>query len=142
ISDAQVFTSGADGVIRRWSIDGDDLEDFVADSVPAAHDGSRGAEVWKTCAVCHSLEPDNHSMAGPSLFGIMGRRIASQAGYDYSAALREMDIIWTAETVSDLFTYGPEAYTPGSRMPEQRIGAPEDRAALVDYLRRVTGAQD
>ncbi|MFU8823473.1 c-type cytochrome [Yoonia sp.] len=142
MTDTQVFSSGADGVIRRWSLDGDDLERFVPDAAPAFDDGSRGAEVWKNCAVCHSLEPDDHSMAGPSLHGILGRPIATQSGYDYSEALQELDIIWTAETISELFTYGPETYTPGSRMPEQRIGAPEDREALVAYLQRVTDAQD
>ena len=81
-------------------------------------------------------------MAGPSLHGILGRPIATQSGYDYSEALQELDIIWTAETISELFTYGPEAYTPGSRMPEQRIGAPEDREALVAYLQRVPDAQN
>ncbi|WP_322894215.1 MULTISPECIES: c-type cytochrome [unclassified Yoonia] len=137
ITDGQVFTSGADGVIRRWSRDGDALGGFVTEAEPAADDGSRGAEIWKNCAVCHSLEPDDHSMAGPSLYGIFGRRVASQAGYDYSDALRHLDIIWTPETLSELFTDGPEAYTPGSRMPEQRIAAPEDRDALADYLQRI-----
>jgi cytochrome c len=137
ITQAQLFTAGADGTIRRWSLDGDALGGGLAPAVTAAHDNSRGAEIWNNCAVCHSLEPDDHSRAGPSLYGIFGRKIGSQPGYDYSEALQEMAIIWTPQTLSDLFTYGPEAYTPGSRMPEQRIAAPEDRAALADYLERV-----
>jgi cytochrome c len=142
MTDTQVFTSGADGVIRPWSLDGDTPEPVLADTAPAHDDGSRGAEVWRNCAICHSLDPGDHSMAGPSLYALFGRRIASQPGYDYSSALRQMDIIWTPETFSDLFTYGPEAYTPGSRMPEQRIAAAEDRAALIAYLQRITAAQD
>ncbi len=27
-------------------------------------------------------------------------------------------------------------YTPGTKMPEQRIGSAEDRAALVEFLQR------
>ena len=142
ITGVQVFTSGADGVIRRWSLDGDDQDGFVVAPAPAAHDDSRGAQVWKNCAVCHSLEPDDHSMAGPSLYAIFGRPIATQTGYDYSAALTQLDIIWTPQTLSELFTHGPEAYTPGSRMPEQRIGAAEDRAALADFLQSVVSEQD
>ena len=140
ITQTQVFTSGADGIIRRWPLDGDEPGNFVAEAAPAAHDGSRGAEVWKNCAVCHSLEPDDHSMAGPSLYGIFGRAIGTQQGYDYSVALQQLDIIWSPRTLSELFTHGPEAYTPGSRMPEQRIADPDDRQALADYLERV--AQD
>ena len=47
-----------------------------------------------------------------------------------------MDIVWTPETVSRLFEIGPAAYTPGTKMPEQRITDPADREALVDWLQR------
>jgi cytochrome c len=49
-----------------------------------------------------------------------------------------MDIVWTPETVARLFEIGPNAMTPGTTMPEQRIGAPEDRAALIDFLEKNT----
>ena len=49
-----------------------------------------------------------------------------------------MDIVWTPETVSKLFEIGPNAYTPGTKMPEQRIGSPEDRAALMRFLEKTT----
>ena len=42
-----------------------------------------------------------------------------------------LDIVWTPETVARLFEIGPAAYTPGTKMPEQRIGSEADRAALV-----------
>jgi cytochrome c len=46
--------------------------------------------------------------------------------------------VWTPETVAKLFEIGPAHYTPGTKMPEQRIGAPEDRDALVRFLERAT----
>ena len=49
-----------------------------------------------------------------------------------------MNIVWTAETVAKLFEVGPNTYTPGTKMPEQRIGSPEDRKALTDFLARAT----
>jgi cytochrome c len=30
------------------------------------------------------------------------------------------------------------AYTPGTKMPEQKIGSADDRAALVQFLARAT----
>ena len=33
---------------------------------------------------------------------------------------------------------GPSAYTPGTKMPEQRIGSEQDRKALTDFLERAT----
>ena len=32
----------------------------------------------------------------------------------------------------------PARYTPGTKMPEQRIGSEQDRAALVLFLERAT----
>jgi cytochrome c len=69
---------------------------------------------------------------------LYGRRIASLPGYCFSDALKGMNIMWTPETVSKLFELGPNTYTPGTKMPEQRIGSAEDRKALTDFLRRAT----
>jgi cytochrome c len=40
--------------------------------------------------------------------------------------------------VAELFEIGPAAYTPGTKMPEQRIGRKEGRDALVNFLERAT----
>jgi cytochrome c len=134
-----LFGGGMDGVIHRWSVrDGAPLGREVAVTADMQADGSRGAEVFGACSVCHSLAPGDHSRAGPSLHDIFGRRIASAEGYEFSPALRQLDIIWTPETVAELFEQGPDAYTPGSRMPDQRVTDPADRQALVDYLARVS----
>jgi cytochrome c len=69
---------------------------------------------------------------------LFGRKIASLPGYRFSAALKMMDIVWTPESVAKLFEVGPNAYTPGTKMPEQRIGSAEDRRALTDFLARAT----
>ena len=133
-----LFTGGADGTIRRFALaDGARQGRVSGPTAEAFDDGSRGAEVWRACAVCHSLDPDDRGRAGPTLYGVFGRRIGTAEGFDYSDALRGMDIIWTPETVAELFEHGPEAYTPGSRMPEQRLPDPEDRAALVRFLDRM-----
>lgn len=128
-----LLTGGNDGLIRRWTLTGDPLGEGAEPQ--AAADDSRGAQVWRACAVCHTMDPDDGGRAGPTLHGVLGRRIATAPGYAYSEALRQMDIIWTPETIGALFDLGPEAYTPGSRMPEQRLPDPADRAALIDYLR-------
>jgi cytochrome c len=72
------------------------------------------------------------------LAGLFGRRIATLPGYNFSPALQQLDIIWTPETLSRLFEIGPNAYTPGTKMPEQRIGSAEERNALVEFLKKAT----
>ena len=59
-------------------------------------------------------------------------------GLQFSPALKELDIVWTPETVSKLFEIGPAHYTPGTKMPEQTIGSAEDRKALVEFLQKAT----
>ncbi|WP_083463843.1 c-type cytochrome [Prosthecomicrobium hirschii] len=136
-----LFTGGADRLVRRWDAVTGRPVDAIAPNPrdPAAEASTvRGAVVFRACRACHGLEADDTNRAGPTLHGLMGRRVATAAGYDYSAALKGMDIVWTPETVARLFEVGPSAYTPGTRMPEQVIADPDDRRALVEWLAEVT----
>ncbi|WP_416915454.1 MAG: c-type cytochrome [Roseicyclus sp.] len=134
-----LVAGGASGTIRRHATaDGARIGQAQSMIADAYDDGSRGAEVWRACAICHSLEPGDHSRAGPSLHGIFDRPIASVEGYAFSPALRDLDIVWTPRSVAELFEVGPEIYTPGSRMPDQRVADPADRQALVEFLERAS----
>lgn len=138
----RLLTGGTDRMVRRWDAVTGDHIGGVALGAPedplAKYAGDRGAEVFRACVACHTLSPDEGNRAGPTLAGLFGRRIASLPGYRYSEALRHLDIVWTPETVAKLFEVGPATYTPGTRMPEQRIVGAEDREALVRFLERVT----
>ena len=140
-----LVTGGTDRMIRRWNaMTGDHIGSVpMADNNDplAAFAGDRGAEVFRACIACHTLTPDEGNRAGPTLAGIFGRKIASLPGYNFSPALKQLDIVWTPETVSKLFEIGPMQYTPGTKMPEQTIGSAEDRAALVEFLQKVTGSR-
>jgi cytochrome c len=137
-----LLTGGADNIIRRWNATTGEPVDAVliqADADPlAAYNGDRGAEIYRACIACHTLGADQGNRAGPTLSGIFGRRIATLPGYNFSDALKKLDIVWTPETVAKLFEIGPQAYTPGTKMPEQTIGSEQDRAALVQFLERAT----
>jgi cytochrome c len=137
-----LLTGGADNVIRRWNaVTGDPIDPLLFENTAdplAAYAGDRGADIFRACIACHTLGADQANRAGPTLAGLFGRRIATLPGYDFSDALKRLDIVWTPETVSKLFEIGPAAYTPGTKMPEQRIGSEQDRAALVQFLERTT----
>ena len=138
----ELLSGGADRLVRRWNaVTGEHVGTVVpraGEDALAAFKGERGAEVFRACAACHTLTPADGNRAGPTLHGIFGRRIATAPGYAFSAALKGMDIVWSKETVSKLFEVGPNAYTPGTKMPEQTIGSAADRQALVDWLEKVT----
>lgn len=92
----------------------------------------------RKCSVCHTLTPDGANRAGPTLYGLFGRRVGTLPGYPYSEALKQLDIVWTEETVSRLFELGPDEYTPGSKMPLQKMTDKEQRDALVAFLKAAT----
>ncbi len=136
-----LLSGGTDRVIRRWNAEtgepiGSDAAGAPEDPL-AGYAGDPGAQVFRACVACHTLSPDEGNRAGPTLHRIFGRRIATVPGYKFSEALRRLDIVWTPETLSKLLEVGPATYTPGTKMPEQRIGA-EDREALVKFLARAT----
>lgn len=110
---------------RRFQVSGDP-DDPVA----------QGAlQFARKCSVCHTLKPDGKNRAGPTLYKIFGRRIASLPGYPYSPELKDLDIIWTEETVSKLFELGPDKFTPGSKMPLQKMTDTAQRDALIAFLK-------
>jgi cytochrome c len=137
-----LLTGGADNIIRRWNAaTGEPVDSVLVEKAGdplAAYAGDRGAEIFRACVACHTLGADQANRAGPTLAGLFGRRIATAPGYNFSEALKRLDIVWTPETVSKLFEIGPAVYTPGTKMPEQRIGSEQDRAALVQFLERAT----
>lgn len=141
IDGRELFTGGADRALRRWIVAtgapaGETLSP-AADTLPdGTHDP--GARVFRACQACHAVGAGDGHRAGPTLHGVMGRRIASANGYSYSDALKGMDIVWNKETIARLFEIGPNAMTPGTKMPEQRLTDPADRQALVEWLARVT----
>ena len=92
-----------------------------------------GLPVWSL-----AFFPDSRTLLTGGADRMIRRSDASTPGYRYSDAFRHLDLVWTPETVAKLFELGPATFTPGTKMPEQRIGSPEDRAALVDFLARTT----
>ncbi|MGL4729372.1 MAG: c-type cytochrome, partial [Bosea sp. (in: a-proteobacteria)] len=138
----ELFSGGADRLVRRWNAQTGEhigaVSPRAGESVMAGLSEERGAQVFRACAACHTLTPQDGNRAGPTLHGVFGRKIGTAAGYNFSPALTKMEIVWSAETIARLFEIGPNAYTPGTKMPEQTIPSADDRKALVEWLEKVT----
>ncbi len=136
-----LVTGGADRMLRKWDVaTGQPLAPAnapKADFSPSQMN-ERGAQVFRACEACHSVTPDGGNRAGPTLHGVFGRKAGGLAGYEYSAGFAAHGITWNAETIAKLFREGPSVVTPGTKMPEQTITDPEDLAALVEWLEKVT----
>lgn len=116
---------------RRFQVSGDPNDPVAQGALQFA----------RKCSVCHTLKPDGKNRAGPTLYKIFGRRIASLPGYPYSKGLDALDIVWTEETVSMLFEQGPENFTPGSKMPLQKMTDAKQREALIAFLKIATESE-
>jgi cytochrome c2 len=92
-----------------------------------------GAALYNSqCKSCHTLTPAN-SPAGPSLKGVVGRKLGGSPGYLYSKALVAKGGTWT-EASLDAYLAAPQAFAPGGRMAVA-VAAPGDRAAVIAYLK-------
>ena len=74
-------------------------------------------------------------MMGPSLHGLIGRKIGSTPAFTFSPAMEEADFVWSDGTLS-AFLESPMQYVPGTVMPFGGIRKDEQRASLVCYLKQ------
>lgn len=101
--------------------------EMVAEADPAA-----GEKVFSKCRACHKLEAGANG-TGPTLFGVVGRPVASVDGFNYSPALQAHGGDWTPEQL-DPWLENPRADIPGNKMSFAGLKNVADRAALVAYL--------
>ena len=105
---------------------------------PVSGDPVRGERAYQKCYSCHGLEPGRNDIGGPTLHRIVGRRVAAEAGFDYSPALRkfaERSPSWTPELLDQLIA-DPEALVPGTSMTFTGITDEQERRDLIAFLQR------
>jgi cytochrome c len=98
----------------------------------------RGERLFIQCRACHSLEKDGKHKVGPNLYGMFGSKAGSKEGFAYSDAVKKSDITWTAAHLDEWLTK-PNDYLPGNKMAFVGVRKPEDRVALIAYLKANTG---
>jgi cytochrome c len=95
-------------------------------------DATAGQTVFHKCAICHSVvEGQNH--IGPSLFGVVGRKAGTEAGYNYSEAMKNFGKTWDAATLDTYLTH-PRDVVPGTKMTFAGLADEQDRANVIAYL--------
>ena len=87
------------------------------------------------CATCHTTNLSDPPRQGPSLFGIIGRRVGSTEGFHYSADFAKADFVWD-EARLDAWMINPQAMIPSAVMT-YRQPRPEIRAAVIGYLKEL-----
>jgi cytochrome c len=99
-----------------------------------AGDAKNGQLVFMdNCAVCHSFGKGEPNKIGPNLFGVVGRKSATAAGYMYSMAMMNANLTWDMPTLQ-VYLQGPQKKVPGTKMGFPGFSDPGEEADAIAYL--------
>jgi len=116
----------------RRTVEEVDLLERIANADPEL-----GRQLSSRCSGCHRFGEGEPNLIGPGLFDVVGRAVGGVEGFNYSAALLELGAAgetWTFELL-DRFLRSPATAIPGTRMGFAGVPHPDDRAAIIAFLR-------
>jgi cytochrome c len=96
-------------------------------------DATQGKAVFQRCAICHKVDKGAGNGVGPNLFGIVGRKSASLADFEYSGPMKASGITWTNDNLSK-WVAGPAKMVPGTKMAFPGITSKGEIRDVVAYL--------
>ena len=110
---------------------------FCQTASSSAQNLSEGKKLFETtCTLCHNFEkggePDMYGQT-LNLYGVVGRKAASVAGFEYSEDLRKSGIVWNEVTI-DKFITAPKKLFPGTRMELPGVEDEKTRRGIIRFL--------
>jgi len=106
------------------------------DELPAllAHaDAAKGKHDAAICGACHNFEKGQGPKIGPDLWGVVGRKIASNPGFAYSDSIQKLGGDWTYEELNKWIT-DPKALASGTKMIFPGEASAKKRADILAFL--------
>ncbi len=108
--------------------------------IPVA-DLKAGEAVFAKCQSCHNVANGGANGTGPNLWGVVGQKPGSHAGFAYSAAMTDFgakQAVWD-DTQMYEFLKAPQKYISGTKMSFVGLKKSEDRVNMIAYLRAQGG---
>ena len=96
-------------------------------------DLANGQATFARCRSCHTLAEGGARLTGPNLWGLFGRQVGSQEGYNYSQAVQDADFVWGTENL-DQWLANPREFLPGNKMTFAGVQDADDRRDLIAYI--------
>ncbi len=128
----EVAEAGAAEVVEE---EGPSLAELLAGA-----DAGKGERQFAKCKACHTINKGGKDGTGPHLYGVLGRPVASVAGFKYSGDLSAVGGNWTYERLNEWLT-NPKSVAKGTSMAFAGIRKDGQRADLIMYLRSMTDEQ-
>jgi len=125
-------TGAAATTATQTAATGGALPDLLKAADPAA-----GAKIAAKCKACHDFSKGGPNKVGPNLWDIVGAKQAHLDNFTYSDAVKKLGKQWTYEEL-DKFLTTPKDYAPGTKMAFPGLKKPEERAAVIAYLRTLS----
>lgn len=99
----------------------------------ASADVAKGADVFKKCQACHTVDKGGANGLGPNLWAAMGKPHGHVPGFAYTDALKSVPGVWDWKSMSDWLA-NPKKYAPGTKMTFAGLSNPQDRANVIAFL--------
>lgn len=112
-------------------------------SLPVPFSGGdlvNGEAKFAVCKSCHTLASGGPNMTGPNLFGIFGRKAATEPGFNYSDAMKAQALTWDPQHL-DTWLTDPKAMVPNTKMTFPGFKDPKDRIDVIAYLKAETSGK-
>ena len=106
----------------------------LSPSARAEGDAAAGKTQFdNVCSLCHSPDKGVNKL-GPSLFGVYGTKSAEVPGYQFSDALKKLNVTWDDATLDKWLT-NPRDMAPGTKMIFPGVSDPKQRQDIIAYLK-------
>ena len=100
-------------------------------------DVANGEKLSRACAACHTFNKGGPDGTGPNLWNVMNRGVGKKDGFSYSDAVANHGGDWDYALLNK-FLWKPKKAMDGTKMNFIGVKKPEDRAALVAWMRTLS----
>ncbi len=121
-----------EGVVEEGAEGAAAAPEVPIETLLASADPAKGADVFKQCQSCHTIEAGGAAGIGPNLHAIVGKPIAAQ-GFAYSDALKGHGGEWSFQNLNE-WLHKPAKFASGTKMTFAGLADAQKRADVIAYL--------